>query len=157
MSTLLSGTHGRRRRQERNIEKVDLQRARRYGMMEIQENGRYRYTYGGIRFIYDPETRTEVTSHESPEETGECTGTKFAPPVLLDKYEWPDEWSETFERQFHAMSKEQALADHTTSPSSSSGGRGDSFAGRKKATYSSHSVLVVDTVSYTHLTLPTKA
>ena len=144
MSTLLSGTHGRRRRHERNIEKIDLQRARRYGMMEIQENGRYRYTYGGVRFIYDPETRTEVTSHESPEETGECTGTKFAPPVLLEKYEWPDEWSETFERQFHAMSKEQALVDHTTSPSSSSWGRGDSFAGRKKATYNSHSVLVVD-------------
>ena len=36
MSTLLSGVHGRQRRQERNIEKIDLKRARRYGMMEIQ-------------------------------------------------------------------------------------------------------------------------
>lgn len=147
MSTLLSGTHGRQRRQERNIEKIDLKRARRYGMMEVQENGRYRYTYGGIRFIYDPETNQEVTSHESPEETGEFTGTKFAPPVILDKYAWSDEWSETFEKQFHDMSKEQALADHSTKSSSSGTAAGRSNSGsavRKKAAYTSHSVLVVD-------------
>ena len=51
-STLLSAVHDRQRRGERGIEKIDLQRARRYGMREYQDNGRIKYTYGGVVFIY---------------------------------------------------------------------------------------------------------
>ena len=53
-STLLSGVHDRERREERDIDKIDLQRARRYGMKEDGKNGREKYTYGGVVFIYDP-------------------------------------------------------------------------------------------------------
>ena len=65
LSVLQSGTHGRERRLERQIHKVDLQRARRYGMEEKQRNGRIRYTYKGIVFIYDPYDNREVTSFPS--------------------------------------------------------------------------------------------
>jgi hypothetical protein len=43
-STLLSGIHDRERRSERDIEKIDLQRARRYGMREKQSKRRDKYT-----------------------------------------------------------------------------------------------------------------
>ena len=61
-STLLSGVHDRQRREERGIEKIDLQRARRYGMKEYQDNGRIKYTYGGVVFIYCPRQNRAVTS-----------------------------------------------------------------------------------------------
>jgi Mg-chelatase subunit ChlD len=85
MSSLVSGIHGRQRRHERNIEKIDLQRARRYGMAEYQANGRIRYTYGGIVFIYCPRTNREITSFPSSDSSGDTTGTKFVPPILLEK------------------------------------------------------------------------
>ena len=93
LSSLVSGVHGRQRRQERSIQKIDLQRARRYGMKECQPNGRIRYTYGGVVFIYCPRTNREVTSFPSPDISLETSGTKCAQPISLQKrheYEDPD-------------------------------------------------------------------
>ena len=84
-SSLLSGTHGRERRLERNIEKIDLQRAKRYGMQEAGRFGRIKYTYGGIVFIYDPVKGREVTSFPSRDEASDETGTKYVVPVVLQK------------------------------------------------------------------------
>ena len=47
-TTIVSGDHGRERRLERNLEKIDLKRAKRYGMAEPSRHGRIKYTYGGI-------------------------------------------------------------------------------------------------------------
>jgi hypothetical protein len=81
---LESGVHGRERREERNIEKIDLQRAKRYGMKEPARFGRTKYTYGGIVFIYDPVENREVTSFESPDISSAVSGTKYSKPILLD-------------------------------------------------------------------------
>ena len=85
LSSLASGVHGRQRRHERNIEKIDLQRARRYGMKEAGKNGRIKFTYGGVVFIYDPIYNREVTSFPSPDVALETSGTKCAQPILLPK------------------------------------------------------------------------
>lgn len=85
LSELHSSLHGRARRVERGIEKIDLQRARRYGMAEQQSNGRTKYTYGGVCFIYCPIRNKEITSFPSPDKTGCSTGTKFTKPILLEK------------------------------------------------------------------------
>ena len=85
LSSLLSSTHGRDRREERNIEKIDLQRARRYGMKEAGHNGRHKFTYGGIVFIYDPLRKREVTTFAAPDISLGTSGTEVAQPVMLDK------------------------------------------------------------------------
>eukprot|EP00956_Cyclotella_meneghiniana_P014297 scaffold21342_cov66-Cyclotella_meneghiniana.AAC.13 len=85
LSELNSTLHGRARRSERGIEKIDLQRARRYGMAETQTNGRIKYTYGGVVFIYCPIRNKEITTFPSTDKTGTLTGTKFFKPILLDK------------------------------------------------------------------------
>lgn len=87
-STLVSATHGRQRREERGIDKVDLQRARKYGMREIARNGCYKYTYAGVVFIYNPKTNTEVTSYKCKDEIQDeeiSTGTRFSKPIILEK------------------------------------------------------------------------
>eukprot|EP00978_Attheya_sp_CCMP212_P014434 scaffold36766_cov45-Attheya_sp.AAC.1 len=88
-SHLVSGTHGRDRRQQRSIEKVDLQRARRYGMAETQANGRIKYTYGGIVFIYDPYKNREITSFAAPDVASDNAGTKCSQPIQLAKMSVP--------------------------------------------------------------------
>eukprot|EP00550_Attheya_septentrionalis_P009307 CAMPEP_0198294472 /NCGR_PEP_ID=MMETSP1449-20131203/22509_1 /TAXON_ID=420275 /ORGANISM="Attheya septentrionalis, Strain CCMP2084" /LENGTH=784 /DNA_ID=CAMNT_0043994431 /DNA_START=44 /DNA_END=2398 /DNA_ORIENTATION=- len=88
-SHLVSGTHGRDRRQQRSIEKVDLQRARRYGMAETQANGRIKYTYGGIVFIYDPHKNREITSFAAPDVASNNAGTKCSQPIQLAKMSVP--------------------------------------------------------------------
>ena len=87
-STLLSGVHGRQRRAERHIDKMDLLRARRYGMKEDARNGRIKYTYGGIVFIYCPYTNREVTSFPASDKAAFHSGTRAADPILLDKVEF---------------------------------------------------------------------
>jgi len=86
-SVLLSGIHGRQRRQERDIQKIDLQRARRYGMREPARNGRFKYTFGGIVFIYDPHQNREITSYKSKDVSLDSSGTKNAQPIILKKEE----------------------------------------------------------------------
>ena len=136
-STLLSGVHGRQRRQERHIEKIDLQRARRYGMKEEARYGREKYTYGGVVFIYDPQKNYEVTSYPSGDAlVGNATGTRHAAPVLLDKYKWDDDWHEQSDKRHHDTRHLQAVREHTNSEHVPAEG--------KRANYTSHSVLVVD-------------
>lgn len=87
-STLISATHGRQRREERGIDMVDLQKARKYGMREIARNGCYKYTYAGVVFIYNPKTNTEVTSYKCKDEIQDeviSTGTRFTKPIVLEK------------------------------------------------------------------------
>ncbi len=84
-SALQSVAHGRQRRKERNIDKIDLQRAKRYGMVESARGGRLKYTYGGIVFIYDPATNTEITSYPSKDSALSTSGTRVAKPIILPK------------------------------------------------------------------------
>ena len=65
LGTLHSATHGRQRREQRKIHKVDLNKARRYGIRENARRGRLKYTFGGVTFIYDPVRNKEVTSYRS--------------------------------------------------------------------------------------------
>ena len=86
-STLLSAAHDRQRREERSIQKIDLKRARRYGMMEHVDNGRIKYTYGGVVFIYCPRNNVAVTSWKL-DNASETSGTKVTEPIFLDKYDF---------------------------------------------------------------------
>ena len=120
LSTLHSTLHGRQRRHERLIEKVDLQRARRYGMVEKSRKGRLKYTYGGVVFIYDPKRNIEITSFPSSDGSSSLSGTRITKPIILPKI-GKLKATELIERE----QKRQVLLDDKTS-------------------WSSHSVLVVD-------------
>ena len=120
-SVLESGVHGRLRREERNIQKIDLQRARRYGMKEPARNGRVKYTYGGIIFIYDPESNREVTSYRAPDKALETSGTKCTQPIILAKKE---EYNSAIIVRIREHSRLRTL--------------------QNKKSWTSHSVLVVD-------------
>jgi len=126
-SSLLSGVHDRQRREERGIEKIDLQRARRYGMKEVQANGRIKYTYGGIVFIYCPRMNKAVTSFKSPATSSKKSGTKVTTPILLEKHK--------FSSSTENKDKERTHADLSRLLVSSESMR---------AQWRSHSVLVVD-------------
>ena len=84
-SDLESTLHDRQRRQERQIKKIDQQRARRFGMREPGRHGRIKYTLGGMVFIWDPVQNRSVTSWQI--ENGEIpkTGTRYTDPVMLMK------------------------------------------------------------------------
>lgn len=86
-SVLESSLHGRQRREERGIQKIDLQRARRYGMKEAGRFGRLKYTYGGVVFIYDPHRNREVTSFKSQDVALASSGTRATEPIILKKRE----------------------------------------------------------------------
>lgn len=65
--SLVSHTHGRARRSERNIMRQELQAAIKYGTVEHANPGRdgsrrYRYTYNGVVYITDATSRHEITS-----------------------------------------------------------------------------------------------
>jgi hypothetical protein len=65
--TLLSHTHGRQRREERCIERAELQAAVKYGRKERAHAGRdgsqrWRFTHKGVVYITDATGRHEVTS-----------------------------------------------------------------------------------------------
>ena len=116
LSTLLSGTHGRDRREERGIEKIDLQRARRYGMKEASHSGRHKYTYGGIVFIYDPKNKREVTSFPAKDISLDTSGTQVAQPVLLDKkplYELPAEVQQHRDKGAEMKANFEAWTSHS--------------------------------------------
>lgn len=121
LSSLLSTTHGRERRQARSIQKIDLQRARRYGMEEPSHRGRLKLTYGGIVFIYDKRRNMEITSFPSKDYSSDESGTKVVPPILLQKN---TAYMSAKYLQIHKCNKRQIMADH--------------------ASWTSHSVFVVD-------------
>ena len=65
--SLVSNIHGRERRLERNISRVELQRAIKYGRKERANPGRdgsmrWRYTFDGVVYITDESSRHEITS-----------------------------------------------------------------------------------------------
>jgi hypothetical protein len=68
--TILSSAHGKQRRSERLINKHNLQAAVKYGVKEEawnQRNGvmqlRYKYTFAGVVFITDSESRAGAYTH----------------------------------------------------------------------------------------------
>lgn len=64
--TLLSSEHGRMRREQRDINKRDLQKALKYGTPEPTWGRRWKVEYDGIVFITDANMRQEVTAYPSP-------------------------------------------------------------------------------------------
>lgn len=64
--TILSSEHGRLRREQRDIDKRDLQKALKHGSRNKAWNDRWRIEYDGITFITDPTMRREVTAYPSP-------------------------------------------------------------------------------------------
>jgi hypothetical protein len=64
--TILSSTHGRIRREQRSIDKRDLQKAMKYGTCLKNWKGRWKFEYDGITFITDPSKRQEITAFPSP-------------------------------------------------------------------------------------------
>jgi hypothetical protein len=56
-------------------------------MMEYVDNGRIRYTYGGVVFIFCPWKNGAVTSWKL-NNTCETSGTKVTEPTLLEKYDF---------------------------------------------------------------------
>jgi Mg-chelatase subunit ChlD/Pyruvate/2-oxoacid:ferredoxin oxidoreductase delta subunit len=119
LTSLLSNDHGRERRAQRGIEKVDLQRAKKYGLKEKAYNGCYKYTYGGVVFIYDHVRKREVTSYMSSDKASLRSGTLFCKPVELESKEIDVDMINK-----HSAVRETLLKD--------------------KRKWTSHSVLVVD-------------
>jgi hypothetical protein len=64
--TILSSEHGRLRREQRDIDKRDLQKAIKYGTRERNYKGRWKFEHEGIIFITDPNMRREITAFPSP-------------------------------------------------------------------------------------------
>lgn len=64
--TILSSEHGRLRREQRDIDKRDLQKALKYGTRETAWGQRWKVEYDGITFITDSAMRREVTAFPSP-------------------------------------------------------------------------------------------
>ncbi|KAL7542140.1 hypothetical protein ACHAXR_011560 [Thalassiosira sp. AJA248-18] len=64
--TILSTVHGQLRREQRDIDKRDLQRALKYGRCERAWGQRWLVEYDGITFITDLTKRREVTAYPSP-------------------------------------------------------------------------------------------
>ena len=114
-SVLESTLHDRERRQERPIDKITLQEARRYGIKDLRggKKGRIRYLYAGHVFIYDERQNKAITSYKydricdlyqpndknNQQQGGPASqesrrkkkkkpiqsGTRFTRPVLLEK------------------------------------------------------------------------
>jgi Mg-chelatase subunit ChlD len=64
--TILSTEHGRLRREQRDIDKRDLQKALKFGKKESNYKGRWKIEYDGIVFIADPTCSIEITAYPAP-------------------------------------------------------------------------------------------
>ncbi|KAL3770171.1 hypothetical protein ACHAW5_009266 [Stephanodiscus triporus] len=64
--TILSSEHDRLRREQRDIDKRDLQRALKYGTVTRVWGARWMVEHDGITFITDEDMRREVTAYPSP-------------------------------------------------------------------------------------------
>lgn len=64
--SILSSAHGKLRREQRDIDKRDLQRALKYGRRQRAWGERWQVEYDGITFITDSTMRREVTAYPSP-------------------------------------------------------------------------------------------
>jgi len=90
-------------------------------MKEPGRNGRIKYTYGGVVFVYCPFTNREVTSFPSPDVSLETSGTKCVEPILLKKR---CDWEDEHVVQLHEETRAKVV--------------------RSLTSWKSHSVLVVD-------------
>ena len=138
-STLVSAAHDRQRRSERRIQKIDLQRARRYGMAEHQTNGRIKYTYGGVVFIYCPIMNAAVTSWKVSEHlVSQTSGTTVTQPIHLAKH--------TFNNSSRILAENERYHERLTLLLNSSNISHTNNAATAAANnkWTSHSVLVVD-------------
>ena len=66
--TIISSPHGRQRREERGVAKVELQAAVKYGVRtrarcDRSGNQRWKYVYEGVVFITDKTGKLEITSY----------------------------------------------------------------------------------------------
>lgn len=59
---IVSSLHGRQRRAERQIDKLDLQAAVKYGKCEESKCGRLQYSFADIVYITDSSSTHEITS-----------------------------------------------------------------------------------------------
>eukprot|EP00977_Amphora_coffeiformis_P005172 scaffold1112_cov92-Amphora_coffeaeformis.AAC.8 len=59
--------HGEERRKQRQIAKIDLEMAMKYGTKQVGLGGRIIYKHEGLTFVYDPSTKQEITSWFRPE------------------------------------------------------------------------------------------
>ena len=64
--TILSSEHGRLRREQRDIDKRDLQKALKHGIRSRTWGNRWKIEYDGIIFITDNTLRREITAFPSP-------------------------------------------------------------------------------------------
>ncbi|CAB9509723.1 myosin heavy chain kinase [Seminavis robusta] len=64
--TILSSEHGRMRRDQRDIDKRDLQKALKHGTRSCVWGGRYKVEHDGIVFITDSTLRKEITAYPAP-------------------------------------------------------------------------------------------
>ena len=67
--SLVSTIHDQKRRKQRNIEKIDLEKCVLYGECETQytrKGIRYKYTYQDITFITDATKKVAITSWAEP-------------------------------------------------------------------------------------------
>jgi hypothetical protein len=64
--SILSSAHGRLRREQRDIDKRNLQRALKYGTCKTNWGGRWLVEYDGISFVTDPTKKHEITAFPSP-------------------------------------------------------------------------------------------
>ena len=64
--TLLSSDHGRMRREQRGLEKIDLQTAIKYGKKQSSQHGNWMFTFGDTVVITDHTCTKEITSWQLP-------------------------------------------------------------------------------------------
>jgi hypothetical protein len=65
--TILSSAHGRLRREQRDINKRDLQRALKYGTYTMKKGDHcWQVEYDGITFVTDRACKREITAFPSP-------------------------------------------------------------------------------------------
>ena len=90
-----SSVHGRERREEREIHKIDLQSALKYGIRQegkvVRGDQRWSFTYGGICYITDSTCTKEITSFPSRDQCSDKSGTKICKPIILPRKEMSDE------------------------------------------------------------------
>ena len=79
-SELISTLHDRQRREQRDIEKEDLQRARRYGMMEDgRRPGIKKCHHAGRVLVYDERNNRIITSYGVPSGRKKSGTQKYTP------------------------------------------------------------------------------
>ena len=84
-SDLNCTTHIRRRGEQRGIRRTALQEARRYGMREKGRFGRWKITYKGMVFIWDPKRNRGITCWNLRNTPNVVCGTKAMRPLMIEK------------------------------------------------------------------------